>query len=77
MKPQILIPPIIWEQQIPLVRQLLDVIDQQARFIEQKAAQIQQYKDEIARLKISSASNQLHFGKYNALKSQKIRRLYF
>lgn len=35
----------------PLVRQLLDIIDQQAQLIQQMAEQIQQLKDEIARLK--------------------------
>jgi hypothetical protein len=51
MKPHFLLPPIPEEQQSPLVRQLLDIIDQQAQLIEQMAAQIQQLKDEIARLK--------------------------
>jgi len=35
MKPHNLIPPIPEKQQGPLVRQLLDIIDQQARLIEQ------------------------------------------
>jgi hypothetical protein len=39
------------EQKTPLVRQLLDFIDQQAQILLQQAEQIQQLKDEIARLK--------------------------
>ncbi len=45
MKPHILIPPIPEKQQSPLARQLLDIIDEQAHFIEQMDAQIQQLKD--------------------------------
>ena len=51
MKPRFLLPRILEEQQSPLVRQLLDIIDQQAHLIEQMAEQVQQLKDEIARLK--------------------------
>ena len=51
MKPHILIPRIPEEQQTQLVRQLLEIIDQQARIIDQMDAQIQLFKDEIARLK--------------------------
>jgi hypothetical protein len=51
MKPHFLLPPIPEEQQSPLVRQLLDIIDKQAQLIGQMAEQLQQLKDEIARLK--------------------------
>jgi hypothetical protein len=51
MKPRFLLPRILEEQQSPLVRQLLDIIDQQAHLIEQMDEQVQQLKDEIARLK--------------------------
>ena len=51
MKLNLPLPPIPEEQKSPLVLQLLDIIEEQGRFIKQMADQIQQLKDEIARLK--------------------------
>lgn len=45
-------PPLILEEQkSPLIRQLLDIIEQQGLLIQQLTEQVQQLKDEIARLK--------------------------
>lgn len=51
MKLNLPFPSVTEEQKTPVVRQLLDFIDQQAQFLLQQAEQIQQLKDEIARLK--------------------------
>jgi hypothetical protein len=51
MKPTLPIPQISEEQKSPLVRQLLDVIEEQGRLIELLTEQVQQLRDEIARLK--------------------------
>jgi len=51
MKPDIQLPSIPEDQKSPFVRGLLDFIEYQGAIIQQQAEQIQQLRDEIARLK--------------------------
>ena len=49
--PQIQIPKIPEEEKTPIISQLLEITEQQAVIIQLQAEEVQQLKDEIARLK--------------------------
>ena len=66
MKLNLSLPLILEQQKSPLVRQLLDIIDYQNHFLQQQADQIQQLKDEIARLKnfVSGAVKMMYLWRF-------------